>query len=177
MNTYQNVYISLGSNKGDKFKNLQDAITSIYLRIGNIKIISKVYKSPALGFEGDYFLNTCLILETEFKPTKVMRELIAIEKSLGRTRPKDKGYESRTIDLDIIFYGDVVMESKTLKLPHPEMHKRKFVLQPLSDIAHEVVHPKKKRKVSDLLDECKDKSEIESINIWLKNLTFLQKNY
>ncbi len=169
MNQYQNVYISLGSNKGDKFKNLQDAITSIYFRIGNIKIISKVYKSPALGFEGDYFLNACLIIETELKPTKAMRELLAIEKALGRTRTKKKGYESRTIDLDIIFFGEEVLDSKTLKLPHPEMHKRKFVLQPLSDIASEVVHPKKKKNVSALLDKCKDKGEIESINIWLKN--------
>jgi 2-amino-4-hydroxy-6-hydroxymethyldihydropteridine diphosphokinase len=174
MSQYQNVYISLGSNKGDKFKNLQDAVTSIYISIGNIKIISKVYKSPALGFEGDYFLNACLIVETELKPTKAMRELIAIEKSLGRIRPdnyreKKKGYESRTIDLDIIFFGDEVMNSKTLTLPHPEMHKRKFVLQPLSDIAPEVIHPKKKKNVSALLDGCKDKSDIESINLWLKN--------
>jgi len=169
MNQYQNVYISLGSNKGDKFKNLQDAITSIYFRIGNIKIISKVYKSPALGFEGDYFLNACLIVETELKPTKAMFELLDIEKALGRTRTKKKGYESRTIDLDIIFFGEEVLDSKNLKLPHPEMHKRKFVLQPLSDIASDVVHPKKKKNVSALLDKCKDKSEIESINIWLKN--------
>ncbi|NOY48931.1 MAG: 2-amino-4-hydroxy-6-hydroxymethyldihydropteridine diphosphokinase [Chlorobi bacterium] len=169
MNQYQNVYISLGSNKGDKFKNLQDAITSIYFRIGNIKIISKVYKSPALGFEGDYFLNACLIVETELKPTKLMRELLTIEKSLGRTRTQKKEHESRIIDLDIIFFGDEVMNSKTLKLPHPEMHKRKFVLQPLSDIAPDVVHPKKKKDVSALLDGCKDKSDIESINLWLKN--------
>ncbi|VAV82417.1 2-amino-4-hydroxy-6-hydroxymethyldihydropteridinepyrophosphokinase / Deoxyadenosine kinase @ Deoxyguanosine kinase [hydrothermal vent metagenome] len=169
MNQYQNVYISLGSNKGDKFKNLQDAITSIYFRIGNIKIISKVYKSPALGFEGDYFLNACLIVETELKPTKLMRELLTIEKSLGRTRTQKKGHESRIIDLDIIFFGDEVMDSKTLKIPHPEMHKRKFVLQPLSDIAPDVVHPKKKKNVSALLDGCKDNSDIESINLWLKN--------
>lgn len=169
MSQYQNVYISLGSNKGDKFKNLQDAIAGIHLKIGNIKIISKVYKSPALGFEGDYFLNACLIVETELKSTKVMRELLAIEKSLGRTRTKKKGYQSRSIDLDIIFFEDHIINTKTLKLPHPEMHKRKFVLQPLNDIASEVVHPKKKKVVSILLEKCKDESEIESINIWLKN--------
>jgi len=169
MDQPQQVYISLGSTKGEKFKNLQDAIASIHLKIGNIKIVSKVYKTPAFGFEGDYFLNVCLIVETELKPVKVMRELLAIEKSLGRTRTKKKGYESRLIDLDIIFYGDQIIDSKTLKLPHPEMHKRKFVLQPLKDIAPNVEHPKKKKAVSVLLDQCKDKSEIESINIWLKN--------
>jgi 2-amino-4-hydroxy-6-hydroxymethyldihydropteridine diphosphokinase len=174
MSQYQNVYISLGSNKGEKFKNLQDAITGIFQKIGAVKSISKVYKSPAFGFEGDYFLNACIIVETELKPAKVMRELLAIEKSLGRTRPDNyrdnkKGYESRIIDLDIIFFEDKIIETKTLKLPHPEMHKRKFVLQPLNDIASNVEHPKKKKSVSVLLEKCKDESEIESINIWLKN--------
>ena len=181
MNQHQNVYISLGSNKGDKFKNLQEAIALIHFRIGIIKIISKVYTSPALGFESDDFYNACLIVKTEMNPAKVMRELLAIEKSLGRTRTKKKGYESRTIDLDIIFFEDQIINSKTLQIPHPEMYKRKFVLQPLNDIASEVIHPKKEKKVEVLLEECKDESPIEPINIWLKNpsktFNFSKYNY
>ena len=169
MNQPQHAYISLGSNKNDKFKHLQDAIDGIHRTVGNIKLISKVYRSPAFGFEGEDFLNACLILETELKPKRVMQELLAIEKTLGRVRTKKQGYEARTIDLDIIFFEDEVMDTKTLQLPHPEMHKRKFVLQPLHDIAPTLKHPKFDKHVSVLLAECEDQSVLEPINIWLKN--------
>ncbi len=169
MNQPQHAYISLGSNKNDKFKHLQDAIDGIHRTVGNIKLISKVYRSPAFGFEGEDFLNACLILATELKPKKLMQELLAIEKTLGRVRTKKQGYEARTIDLDIIFFEDEVMDTKTLQLPHPEMHKRKFVLQPLHDIAPTLKHPKFDKHVSVLLAECEDQSVLEPINIWLKN--------
>jgi len=163
------VYISLGSNKGDKFKNLQDAIDCIHLKVGNIKLISKVYKSPAFGFESDDFLNTCLILETELKPENVLEELLIIEKGLGRVRSKKNEYQARTIDLDIIFFNDEIIDTKTLQIPHPEMYKRRFVLQPLSDIVSKVMHPKFEKSVIDLLEECDDKSVLSPTNIWLKN--------
>jgi len=179
MSNLRKVYISLGSNQGDKFKNLQDAINAIHLKIGTIVIISKVYKSPALGFEGDDFLNACLTLETLLKPQKLLKKLLAIEKSLGRIRTKSKDYKARIIDLDIIFFEDEIVDTKTLQIPHNEIHKRKFVLQPLSDIAPNEVHPKSKKEVSTLLENCKDKSILESINIWLKNpsKTYNFKNY
>jgi 2-amino-4-hydroxy-6-hydroxymethyldihydropteridine diphosphokinase len=174
MSKLSKVYISLGSNKGDKFKNLQDAIDAIHFKIGAINIISKVYKSSALGFESDDFLNACLILETTITPKKLLKELLIIEKSLGRIRPDDyrdkkKTYQARIIDLDIIFFEDKIINTKTLQIPHPELHKRKFVLQPLCDIAPNVTHPKSKKEVSTLLEKCKDKSVLEPINIWLKN--------
>ncbi|MCL4143397.1 UNVERIFIED_CONTAM: hypothetical protein GTU68_066138 [Idotea baltica] len=169
MNQPQKVYISLGSNKGDKFKNLQKAIDCIHQQIGQVKLISKVYKSPALGFEGEDFFNTCLILETELKPNKLLKKLLNIELQLGRIRSKSKDYQARIIDLDIIFYGDEVLESKTLTIPHPEMHKRKFVLQPLNNIASQLKHPILEREVNVLLEVCEDESNLKPINIWLKN--------
>jgi 2-amino-4-hydroxy-6-hydroxymethyldihydropteridine diphosphokinase len=174
MSNLRKVYISLGSNKGDKFKNLQEAINSIHLKIGNIVIISKVYSSPAFGFQGDDFFNACLILQTSYKPQKLLKELLKIEKSLGRIRPdnyrdKKKGYQARIIDLDIIFFEDEIVNTKTLQIPHPEMHKRKFVLQPLCDIAPNEIHPKSKCDISTLQEKCKDNSVLEPINIWLKN--------
>ena len=174
MNNLRKVYISLGSNKGDKFKNLQDAISAIHLNIDNISIISKVYSSPALGFQGDDFFNACLIIETFYKPQKLLKELLKIEKSLGRIRPdnyrdKAKGYQDRVIDLDIIFFDYEIVNTKTLQIPHPEMHKRRFVLQPLSDIAPNKQHPNREKEVSVLLEECQDKSILEPVNIWLKN--------
>ncbi|MEZ4798058.1 MAG: 2-amino-4-hydroxy-6-hydroxymethyldihydropteridine diphosphokinase [Flavobacteriaceae bacterium] len=169
MNQPNNIYISLGSNKGDKFKNLQNAIDLIHQKIGFVSSISRVYKTEAIGFEGDDFFNACIAVETNLKPKKAMQLLLNIEIELGRTRINAKGYESRIIDLDIIFYNDEIIDTKLLTVPHPEMHKRKFVLQPLKDIAPQVVHPKKQKLVSELLENCKDKSEVEPINIWLKN--------
>jgi deoxyguanosine kinase len=163
------VYISLGSNKGDRFKNLQDAINLIYIKIGKVDIISKVYNTPAFGFEGEDFLNTCIRIETAFKATDVLKKLLAIEKQLGRTRNKKKGYESRTIDLDVIFYDDDIISSKKLQVPHPEMDKRKFVLQPLHDIAPKITHPTAQKDIAEMLTECEDTSVLEPINIWLKN--------
>ena len=169
MDQTKSVYIALGSNTGDKFQYLQLAVNEIHQKIGAIQIISKVLSSPAFGFEGDDFLNACLLVNTHLKPKKVLSLLLAIEKDLGRL-PSAKGeYESRCIDLDIIFFEDEILESKTLEIPHPEMHKRKFVLQPLRDIGKQVIHPKFNKTVEELLNECEDTSELKPINIWLKN--------
>ncbi|GAB1857010.1 2-amino-4-hydroxy-6-hydroxymethyldihydropteridine diphosphokinase [Flavobacteriaceae bacterium MHTCC 0001] len=162
-------HIALGSNKGDKLKNLQLAVDAIYRDIGNVKLISKVYKSPALGFTGDDFFNCCLVLESYLEPYAVLDALLSIETHLGRTRTETQGYEARTIDLDIIFVGNHIIGSQTLTVPHPEMHKRQFVLQPLHDIASKIIHPKLKKTVGDLLMECKDNSVLEPMNMWLKN--------
>ena len=162
-------HIALGSNKGDKFKNLQKAVDAIYERIGNIKLISKVYKSPAFGFKSDDFFNCCLVLESYLESQKVLETLLEIETSLGRTRTKTNTYEARTIDLDIVFAEDNMINTKTLQVPHPEMSKRKFVLLPLNDVASKIKHPKFEKEVSVLLDECDDDSVLEPIKIWLKN--------
>jgi len=169
MNQPKKVYISLGSNQGEKFKYLQQAIDLIYQKIGNIKSLSKVYTSPALGFEGDTFFNACICVETDFTPRKLLTELLTIEKKIGRIRTKTKGYESRVIDLDIIFFEDQIVDTKTLKLPHPEMHNRKFVLLPLQDIASEFKHPIKNKTVAELLEQCSDDSILGAQNMWLKN--------
>ncbi len=169
MMTPQIFYIALGSNKGDKFKNLQDAIDLIHTRIGNILRISKVYNSPAFGFESDDFLNACLIVESHLEPEKLLQELLKIEMDLGRVRSNSNTYEARIIDLDIILVDEAIIESETLIVPHPEMHKRRFVLLPLNDLAPKVNHPILNKEVALLLDECNDDSILEPINIWLKN--------
>ncbi|WP_417865781.1 2-amino-4-hydroxy-6-hydroxymethyldihydropteridine diphosphokinase [Xanthomarina gelatinilytica] len=169
MDTRRKIYISLGSNKGDRLKNLQDAINLIFEKIGKINIISKVYNSPAFGFEGSDFLNCCVILETDIAPDEIMLALLEIETSMGRVREANAGYESRTIDLDILFVDEDVLETKLLKVPHPELHKRKFVLKPLLEIAPKLTHPTLHKNVADLLETCEDTSVLEPINIWLKN--------
>ncbi|WP_308991379.1 2-amino-4-hydroxy-6-hydroxymethyldihydropteridine diphosphokinase [Mariniflexile litorale] len=166
-------YIALGSNKGDKFKNLQDAIDLIYIRIGSVSHISKVYKSPAFGFDteasAEDFLNACLVLESHLEPEILLQELLAIETVLGRVRTQNNKYEARSIDLDILFVEDAIINTETLQIPHPEMQKRKFVLLPLNDIAAKVKHSKLDKEVAVLLEECEDDSVVEPINIWLKN--------
>lgn len=162
------VYIGLGSNQGDKFKNLQAAIDAIHNEIGPVKKISKVYRSPALGFEGDEFNNACILIHTRLTASKTMKELLRIERSLGRDRKKKAGYESRTIDLDILFFNDEKIDSKTVTVPHKELHKRLFVLHPLNNLAPDFQHPKRKKTVSELLAKCKDESEVSPLNIWLK---------
>lgn len=177
----QKVYISIGSNKGNKFKNLQAGVDLIHLQIGTIKIISKVFKTPAFGFDGDFFLNACLLVESYLKPSKILKQLLAIETSLGRIRTKKEGYQSRVIDLDILFIDNKLIDTKTLKVPHPELQNRRFVLKPLNNIASKFKHPVLEMEISVLLDNCEDKSVLESINIWLKNPSkqhdFLKYNY
>ncbi|AJR03215.1 2-amino-4-hydroxy-6-hydroxymethyldihydropteridine diphosphokinase [Siansivirga zeaxanthinifaciens] len=161
-------YVALGSNKGDKFKNLQDAIDLIHFKIGHITLISKVYKSPAFGFESDDFFNCCLILESYLEPQVVLESLLKIETQLGRVRTDLNTYEARIIDLDIILVEDQIINTNTLIVPHPEMQKRKFVLQPLSDIASNVKHPLLQKDIAHLLVDCADPSVLEPINIGLK---------
>ncbi|MDB9754969.1 2-amino-4-hydroxy-6-hydroxymethyldihydropteridine diphosphokinase [Winogradskyella sp.] len=175
------IYIALGSNKGNKLQYLQTAVDFIFEKIGGIKKISKVYTTPALGFEGDDFYNACIKVETALKPKKILKELQAIEAILGRAAKTTVGYESREIDLDILFFEDEIIEEKHLIIPHPSLQLRKFVLQPLLDIAKDFEHPVFKKSIKILLEECGDASLIEPINIWLKNpkkaYTFGNYNY
>ena len=165
----QSVYIALGSNKGNKLQFLQLALNAIFEKVGTIHKISKVYNTPAMGFEGEDFFNACIKTETHLKPKKLLQTLKKIEKDLGRTKKKSKGYESRNIDLDILFYAEDIIEDKSLVVPHPEMHNRKFVLQPLMDIAKDLKHYKLNKSISELLQDCNDESKIEPVKIWLKN--------
>ncbi|WP_111685102.1 2-amino-4-hydroxy-6-hydroxymethyldihydropteridine diphosphokinase [Winogradskyella tangerina] len=167
-------YIALGSNKGNKLQYLQQAVDAIFEKAGLIIKISKVYQTPAWGFESDDFFNACIQIKTELKPKALLRVLKSIESDLGRVPKQSDTYEARKIDLDILFYDEEVISEKKLVIPHPEIQKRRFVLQPLHDINKDLKHPKLDKSVADLLEICDDKSEIEPVKIWLKNP---KKNY
>ncbi len=128
----QTVLIGIGSNTGDKLNHLQMAVDAIHTQIGSIDQISKLCQTPALGFEGADFINGCLKVTTQLEATQVLEKLLIIEKNLGRTRHDDGQYHSRTIDLDLLFYGTLISKSERLELPHPRLHERRFVLQPLN---------------------------------------------
>ncbi|MFO7720623.1 MAG: 2-amino-4-hydroxy-6-hydroxymethyldihydropteridine diphosphokinase, partial [Gillisia sp.] len=162
-------YIALGSNKGNRLKFMQLALDKMYREIGEILQISAVYETPAWGFEGDSFLNACAAVSSRFSSEEVLVKLLKIETSLGRSRSNVTTYENRSIDLDILLLGAEIVDSESLKVPHPQMQHRKFVLLPLADIASKEIHPVLKKSISQLLAETGDTSPIDSISEKLVN--------
>jgi len=145
------VYLSLGSNLGDREGCLREAIS----RLGDLGVISQVstfYETQPVEVRGDqpWFLNCALAMETELEAVAFLGRMLAVEQSMGRVRTEPKG--PRTIDIDILFFGNDVLDTPELTVPHPTMHQRRFVLQPLAEIAPAFVHPVLKRTVQELLD-------------------------
>ena len=159
------VYISLGSNLGNRKAYLQQAIEGIATRVGTIVDIAPIYETPSWGFSGEAFLNTCLLCRTFLSAEQVLMQLLQIERELGRERmPHSKGYQSRTIDLDILFYDDEVIHTDVLTVPHPLLHQRKFVLKPLANIDDLKIHPVLKKTVAELLRTTNDTSPVQRLS-------------
>ncbi len=159
MNAKETVYISIGSNLGERKMNLQKAVFLMDKQVGKVTALSPIYNTSAWGFESEDFLNACIQLETELTPKACLEKLMKIEKSMGRVRNDGPEYKSRIIDLDIIYYGIHVIKSEDLTIPHPRMEDRRFVLRPLADIAPQYYHPILKKDSRNLLQQSKDKSK------------------
>ena len=165
-------YLSLGSNLGDRQINIQSALNQIDKRAGNIISISKLYENPSFGFEGDMFYNCCIGLKTILSPIELLNEILLIEKEGGRIRKIEEGYLSRTIDIDILFYENKTINSDELKIPHPKLHERNFVIKPLLDIAKGKIHPFFKKSILEIRDDLKDFSQVVEIKNNLYNPVF-----
>ena len=137
------VYLGLGTNLGDKEQNLRMSIKKIEERIGNVVSLSAFYATDPWGFSSENsFLNAAVCVETTLLPLQVLEETQRIERELGRTEKSVNGlYADRLIDIDLLLYDDRVMDAEGLILPHPLMTERRFVMEPLSEIAPDVVHP------------------------------------
>jgi len=158
------LYLSTGSNLGDKNSNLLKAKQSISIYIGSIIKTSSIYVSEPWGFQSEeQFYNQLLIVETDLLPQEVLREIHKIEKALGRKKTT-KQWDSRVIDIDILFYDNVIYSSNSLKIPHPLLQERKFVLLPLSEIDNEYIHPIINMSIAELLTHCPDHSLVQIIN-------------
>jgi 2-amino-4-hydroxy-6-hydroxymethyldihydropteridine diphosphokinase len=128
-------YLALGTNLGDKNLNLLMSLAHITEKIGSLSAISSVHETQAWGFESENtFLNMVVRVETPLSPFDVLKTTQEIEKQMGRTAKSVAGYEDRIIDIDIIFYDDLVYQSETLTLPHPLYREREFVMKPLNEI-------------------------------------------
>jgi 2-amino-4-hydroxy-6-hydroxymethyldihydropteridine diphosphokinase len=154
------VFLGIGTNLGNRKANLRKALEMIGKHIGTVINSSSVYETAPWGFDSeDDFLNMVVMVETTHTPSEIMKKINTIESMLGRERNQDR-YSSRVIDIDILLYDDLVINENGLKIPHPLMHERKFVLVPLCELAPDLIHPVFGKSMSNLLEECRDRSKI-----------------
>ena len=147
---HKRVYLSLGSNVGDRAANLRTAIKRVS-SLGDVMAVSSFYETEPVEFAAQpWFLNCAVELDTEKMPKQLLAGILDIEREMGRRRVQKKG--PRTLDIDILLFGNSIIQTKGLTIPHPAMHERRFVLEPLAEIAPEARHPVIKRTVRELRD-------------------------
>lgn len=153
------IYLSAGTNLGDRESNLQEAIASLNRYRAVVRKVSSIYETEPVGFRDQpWFLNIAIEAGTELTPLALLDCCQEIEQVHGRVRTFANA--PRTIDLDILLYDDLVVSTSRLTLPHPRMAQRKFVLAPLAELAPNVVHPSLKQSIRALLDKCQDRSQV-----------------
>lgn len=157
------VFLSLGTNLGDRNKNLVRARRLLSQDAGDISAVSSVYRTEPWGFiHPDDFYNQVLEIQTDLEPVSLLKINHDIEKILGREQHSGK-YSARTIDIDILLFDDLIVETDALKIPHPLMEERLFVLVPLEEIAPLFIHPVRKLTIRQLLVNCTDHSYVKKI--------------
>jgi len=159
------VMVSLGSNQGNRLALIESCIVLIHNEVAVVVKVSKIYETPAWGFESDPFYNCVLLLHTSKAPQKLLNQLLKVEKKLGRVRNQVAEYQPRPIDIDILAFDEEIVATETLQIPHPMLQKRKFVLQPLLDLDSNWEHPVLKKSVAQLLAETEDDSPIDAVHI------------
>jgi len=180
MNTQHQVILSLGSNMGNRLENIQLAIKSIHDTIATVINVSSLYETPAWGFDGESFYNCALVLQTHKEAIQILEEVLALEIHLGRQRQPNEGYQSRVIDIDVITYNEEIIQTDRLKVPHPHMQNRLFVLMPMRDLNLDWRHPILQKYLPELVQLSEDKSKIKVIQKLatpLEKINLQQYNY
>jgi len=155
------VYLSLGSNVGDREAQLRDAENRL-AQLGRLIAVSSFYETEPVEFtQQPWFLNCAVAIETSSTPEDLMASILRIEKEMGRQRLENKG--PRSIDIDFLLFADVIVQSSELTIPHPAMHRRRFVLEPLAEIAPQALHPLFKKTIRELLNALPDGQTVRRI--------------
>lgn len=155
------VYVGLGSNLGDRKANIREAEARLAeLPESRIVKTSSLYESEPHGNAKTWFINSVVELETELEPDELLKRTRAIETAMGRKRVSGKRWGSRIIDIDLLLLDNQTVNKRTLKIPHPEMHKRRFVLMPLAELAPHVTHPHLGTSMSEILGGLKDPKKV-----------------
>ena len=158
------VVLSIGANLGQRKKNILSAIEKLK-NWGEVIRTSSFYESEAVGFDSpDLFLNCCILYSTNLTPEDLLGKIHQLEQSLGRIRTNDVGYTSRTIDIDIIIFKEITKNTDELTLPHPKYHLRRFVLEPLAEIAPKLICPARKVSIDWLLAHCNEDERLKKID-------------
>lgn len=159
------VFLSLGSNLGDRVHYLDKGKRLLSTMAGAVKKVSSVYETEPWGFSpGNNFLNMAALLETSLEPAELLAVIQRIESLCGR-KSSGTGYSSRTLDIDILFFDDEILETEKLIIPHPLLYKRRFVLIPLVELSPDMVHPVFRKSVSQLLASCSDEKAVNRQNM------------
>jgi deoxyguanosine kinase len=163
MELQHQVILSLGSNQGNRLKNIELCLELIHHEIGTIIKVSKLYETPSWGFESEAFYNCALVLHTSYSAQKILELVLQVEKKLGRIRNENTGYQSRIIDIDLIAFDNEILDLDHLQIPHPLMQNRKFVLLPFQDLNVDWMHPVLKKTIAELIQITPDDSICEVV--------------
>ncbi len=168
MKQIHTTYLSLGSNQGNRVENLQRAMDLLSKKVGHITKISSIYQTDSWGFSSADFYNICVEITTFLSSEQTLVAINNIEYELGRVRRKDGSYSDRTMDIDILFFDDLIVDFEKLTIPHSRLYERNFVLVPLAEIAPHFSCPVKEKSISELLKECSDTCEVKQLDTKLK---------
>ena len=157
------VYFSIGSNKGNRSGLINEAIDKIDIIIGKVMLKSSIYDTKSWGFNSNNFYNICILLESTLTPELILNKILTIEKDMGRFKTTDQ-YSDRCIDIDILFFDNMIVNSKSLEIPHPRIQLRKFVLTPMLELTPDLIHPILKKSIRQLEIECVDKDQPKKVS-------------